>query len=151
MSDFTVVSFISSLAQAKAALSQVHIFMEKSGEFYSVDSSVIPFVIGVEGGRERRVSLSLYVNGELKKWNDENKRAFGVLLAARYDNNGWTLDGEFGWSGRDIGWDAVYSFEISFDSFDDLSSELVDSARRLSEDSIAYIRDGLNNSPDERQ
>ena len=60
--------------------------------FSSVSSSVIPFVTEASFGQEGRASLSLYVNGELKKWSDENKKAFGVLLAARYANGGLTLD-----------------------------------------------------------
>lgn len=139
MKDAPVIFLISSFSQAKIILSQVHIFMEKSGAFSSVSSSVIPFVTEASFGQEGRASLSLYVNGELKKWSDENKKAFGVLLAARYANGGWTLDSEFGWSGCDVGWDAVSSSELSFDSFDELGRELVSRARRLSEDSIAYI------------
>lgn len=128
--------FMVALAKARTILGDVHIHMERMNIFDDVSTNVIPFY---RDNKNEVVSIGVYVNGELREWVDENKKAIGVSLLVRHAGGVWVIESEYGWGGELVGWNPIDSREKEFVNFNEMADEMADIASKLRASSMKFI------------
>jgi uncharacterized protein YfiM (DUF2279 family) len=135
------LEFMDALAEVRDILRDIHIFMERSGDFSGVSTSLLPFSGQGSFESSRRTSLNFSIDGELKSWVDANRKAIGFSLVVSHFEGKWTLDSEYGWSGQDVGWDPIGSSSSVYETARDLIVDLSAVAMGLRSSALEFLSD----------
>lgn len=114
----TVLDFLVWMAHARSGFRELHIATERDPLFISVSTILAP--IG-ESREEAMLSLSLLA--DLRRPIDQSRSGLGVAIELRFVEDKWVIDAEVGWSGKDIGWDAIDSRSSVLISLAELEGE----------------------------
>jgi len=133
------LELMEALAGVQVILGDIHSAMENSGRFINITNLLIP--ISGQGAFEdsKRTSLSFFVEGDLKRWIDANKKATGFSLSISHFEGKWSLEYEHGWGGQDVGWDPVVSFNSVYESPRDLIPDLTAAALKLQSMALEFL------------
>jgi hypothetical protein len=103
-SDKLLLKFIQMLANIRKLFRLVHINIEKSFKVNNVETNVSPFE-DEHGDLDEKVSISIFLDAELKQHINPERQSFVVSLTIRHYKQSWVAEGEIGWSGISVGWD----------------------------------------------
>ena len=113
-----ILQFVQLLAKIRKLFRLIHIKIERSAMIRKVETTVSPFE-NEKGNLEEKVSISFFLDTELKNPKDFEKQALGISLTIRFEQQSWHAEGEIGWSGTSVGWDNYIDREYIAEDVDE--------------------------------
>lgn len=135
-----ILVFVDLLSRVRSTFREIHLLLERDSRFRDVTTALIPFT-GVDSiSSSKRTSLSFAIDADLSTWHDVNRKAVSVSLIIGHFQDKWHLTREHGWSGQEIGFEAVDSRDTAYLTPDALMADLERAAILLKNEFTAFLK-----------
>jgi hypothetical protein len=119
-----ILRFIGFLAQVSTSFNRVAEFAEKQKTLHSVTTKVSPFKAKPSEYADAGVSIAVFLNAELRKPIDSERKAIGMSLLLRHTTGKWLAEAEVGWTGEKVGWDQFDSKEAQASTINEVMNKV---------------------------